>query len=153
MRKNRKEEVRKNKYGVIIHLVADDEVCDVCGGSTGEHTFLPGMCDAHTHGLKERGFTELQMVLRWDNEYIGYVLNTVAEKVIKGEIEEKNRALVRDFFGDGASIRLDRRTDNFGEDVYRIVIPDGSFRMPEESDEYPYNMQINSPYIKDHWGT
>ena len=27
------------------------------------------------------------------------------------------------------------------------MIPDGKFRIPEDSDEYPYNLQDKSPYI------
>ena len=49
----------------------------------------------------------------------------------------------------GAGVRLDLRKDHHGENVFRVVLPDGKFRMPEDSDEYPYNMQSKSPYIKE----
>ena len=138
---------KPNEDGIIIHIV-NDRFCDSCGEINGEKEFIDGMCDAHTHGMEEQGFAELQMVLFFSADYIMHVLNTVAKKVINGEVVEKNGAIVKGLFPDGAEVRLDRHFDKDGKEIYRVIIPDGKFHMPEDSDEYPYNMQGMSPYIK-----
>ena len=139
----------KRYNDIVIHLVKDGVVCSHCGRVPEEDAFLPGMCDAHTHGLKERGFVELQMVLAYPEDTISYVLNTIVKKVLSGEVVQNDGVFVDKIFSDGAGVRLDLRKDHDGDDVYRVVLPDGKFRMPEDSDEYPYNMQTKSPYIKD----
>ena len=140
---------KKRDNGIVIHLVKDGVACSHCGRVPEEDVFLPGMCDAHTHGLKERGFAELQMVLAYPEDTISYVLNTIVEKVLSGEVEQKDGVFISNIFTDGAGVRLDLRKDHHGENVFRVVLPDGKFRMPEDSDEYPYNMQSKSPYIKE----
>ena len=139
----------KRYNDIVIHLVKDGVVCSHCWRVPEEDAFLPGMCDAHTHGLKERGFVELQMVLAYPEDTISYVLNTIVKKVLSGEVVQNDGVFVDKIFSDGAGVRLDLRKDHDGDDVYRVVLPDGKFRMPEDSDEYPYNMQTKSPYIKD----
>ncbi len=89
------------------------------------------------------------MVLAHPEDTISYVLNTIVKKVISGEVVQKDGVFVDKIFTDSAGVCLALRKDHYGEDIYRIVLPDGKFRMPENSDEYPYNMQVKSPYIKD----
>ena len=105
------------------------------------------MCDVHTHGMNKNGLVELQMVLEYPKEAIAYIVNTGSDRIISGEIAEKDGVIIEGIFEDGAKIRLNECIDAYGEKVFRIMIPDGKFRMPEDSDEYPYNLQDKSPYI------
>ena len=136
-----------NEDGILIKVI-NDEICDCCGKPHGGQTFKDGMCDAYTVGMEEKGFAELQVVLFFPLEIIGYILNTVAKKVINGEVEEKDGTVIEGLFRSEAALRLDKRRDADGKDIYRVIIPDARFRMPEESDEYPYNMQCESPYLE-----
>ena len=68
--------------------------------------------------------------------------------MINGEVEEKDGTVIEGLFRSEAALRLDKRRDADGKDIYRVIIPDARFRMPEESDEYPYNMQCESPYLE-----
>lgn len=140
----------KKGNGIKIHLLKNGGVCECCGEKNSEDIFLAGMCDAHTHGMEKKGFTELQMVLAYPDEYIAYIINTVADRIMSGKVVEEDGKIVENIFEDGAGVRLDRNVDSFGDDVFRIIIPDGKFRMPEDSDEYPYNLQDESPYREDH---
>lgn len=140
-------EPKPNEDGIIIHVV-NDTACEMCGKTHEKKSFKEGMCDAHTHGMDRKGFVELQMVLFFPMGYIGYILNTVAKKIINGEVAEKDGAIVKGLFPDGADVRLDRHKDHYGKEIYRIIIPDGRNRMPEDSDEFPYNMQREDPYIE-----
>lgn len=106
----------------------------------------PGMCDAHTHGLNKYGSLELQLVLAFDTSLIGYVLNRVGYFVRNG-MELHDGMLIEGVFSDGAMIKAFKTKDFFGDDIFRLIIPDGDYKFPEESEEWPYNLQYRSPYI------
>lgn len=146
----KRRRIRPNGNGIVVHMLANKGVCDCCGKEVDQEIFLPGMCDVHTHGMKKHGLVELQMVLEYPKEMIAYIINTVSDRIISGEITEKDGAVIEGIFEDGAKIRLKECIDTYGEKVFRIMIPDGKFRMPEDSDEYPYNLQDKSPYIGDY---
>ena len=137
-----------NRDGIILHYIRNGGICSCCGKKIPDDIFPSGMCDAHTHGLKEKGFVELQVVLDFPPEAIAYILDTVAHKVITGEAKEEEGTLIEGIFQDGAIVRLNKHKDEFGDPVYRVVIPDGEFRMPEDSKEYPYNMQMEDIYLQ-----
>lgn len=124
---------------ISIHYVIDPEDTDE------RHLYL-GMADIHTHGLDKAGSLELQMVLPYLEESAAYIMNTLAEKIWKKEIVPSDGLLVNGIFED-CPVRLNKRLDAFNVPVWRVVIPDGQNRMPEDSDEYPYNEQMHSPYI------
>jgi hypothetical protein len=149
-RTGKRRRIRPNGNGIVVHMLANKGVCDCCGKEVDQEIFLPGMCDVHTHGMKKHGLIELQMVLEYPKEAIAYIINTVSDRIISGEIAEKDGTVIEGIFEDGAKIRLNECVDVYGEKVFRIMIPDGKFRMPEDSDEYPYNLQDKSPYIGDY---
>lgn len=125
-----------------IHLV-NDEVCECCGEKSED--FYPYMCDAHTVGLDEYGSPELQIVLLMDPEIIGYTLNTIGEMIRDGFRLEDGAEITGIFQGD-VSIRTFFTEDRDGETVCRLIFPDPELKFPEDSEEYPYNMQYKSPY-------
>ena len=110
-----------------------------------EDNIFPGMIDAHTHGLNKHGLPELQFTLAYDPKTIGYIINTVAEKLIEGGEKPTERQVIEGVFKDGALLRLHYVTED--RNLVRIVIQDNTFRFPENSIEYPYNLQANDPYI------
>ena len=127
----------------MIHLVSDSHPCECCG-ETG-NTFLPGMCDAHTHGLDEYGSPELQLVLDVEPSLIGYILNTVGDMVRDGLVL-KDRMEIKGLFEGDVGLKTFFTKNVSGKRVCRLIIPDTQFKYPEESEEYPYNMQYDSPY-------
>ena len=136
--------IRKKDSAIKIHLVANGRICACCGEKTPEDLFLPGMCDAHTHGLRELGFTELQLVLDFSDEEIVGIMNTAADMILDG-------AVINNLFTDGAPVRLKAVKDDEGNDMFRLIISDGKFCMPEDSKEYPYCLQDCSPYRSDYF--
>lgn len=134
---------KKNDPNVIIHYV-NNKRCEDCG--QGRQDFFPGMCDAHTHGLNACGSLELQFVLDcYPPETIAWLLNGISRRICAGE-RFSDGDLIEGFTDDGASLRVFQTTDTEGKPILRIIVPDGDFRFPEESDEYPYCLQLMSPY-------
>ena len=122
-----------------IHLVSDEY-------ANNEQTFRNAMCDAHTHGLGKYGSLEIQFILAYPSNAIGYLLNTVAESIQNGlKLEDGN--MKKGICDDDAALKVFKTTDCYGEPIFRLVMPDGDMKYPEESNEYPYNMQYDSPYL------
>ena len=143
--------IKRKSSAIKIHLVANGRICACCGEKTPEDLFLPGMCDAHTHGLRELGFTELQLVLDFSDEEIVSIINTAADMIISGEVVEEDGAVINNLFTDGAPVRLKAVKDDEGNDMFRLIISDGKNCMPEDSNEYPYCLQDCSPYRSDYF--
>lgn len=131
------------KGNIQIHLVSDDycENCEKEGNS-----FYEYMCDAHTHGMNEYGHRELQFVLNIAPSIIGYLINTIAKKILNGEIKPKDKMMCYGIIKDYA-IRLDEARDEDGELLWRIIIPDAEGKFPEETSDKVYAKQLQSPYI------
>lgn len=107
---------------------------------------LPGMVDAHTHGLNKYNHLELQFVLAYPTKYIGAILNEIGKKISKGK-KLKEGELIRVSVL-SCDLKVVKTTDAFDEPIFRIIIPDEKYKWPEDSEEYPYNMQLKSPYEK-----
>lgn len=120
-----------------IHLITNSEE---------ETAFMAGMCDAHTHGLDKYGSLEIQFVLAYPTPMIGHILNEIGARVANGE-RLSDGSLLKGICDDEAELKVYETTDVFGEPILRIIMPDGEFKYPEESTEYPYNMQYENPYI------
>lgn len=123
-------------YDWMIHVVSSSEE---------DEDIYPGMCDAHTHGLDKYGHLEFQFVLAYPYEFIGQILNGIGERVKNGETFQDGD-LIDGFLKPPAKLKVFKTTDAFGNDVLRLLVPDGKYRWPEDSDEYPYSMQQFSPY-------
>lgn len=126
-------------YDWGIHLVFDKD-------EDKEPNFHNAMCDAHTHGLNKYGSLELQFVLTYPPSAIGYILNTVAESIRDG-LELEDGDMLTGICDDNAALKVFKTTDYYGDPIFRLVMPDGDMKYPEESSEYPYNMQYRSPYL------
>lgn len=111
-----------------------------------DETLRDGMCDAHTHGLDAFGSLEIQFVLDYPTEAIAYLLNEVGEAIRRGLILEDGIE-IEGLCDDGAIIKVYETVDDLGDAIFRLIMPDKEFRYPEDSDEYPYNMQYDSPYL------
>ena len=133
-------------YDWMIHIVADGTPCEVCGEAHADQ-FYGGMCDAHTHGLDKYGSLELQFVLAYPPESICYILNSVGENIRNGLMLEDGMT-IDGLFEDGAKLKVFKTTAESGKPVFRLIMPDGEFRWPEDSDEYPYCLQYKSPYMQ-----
>ena len=120
-------------YTWVIHKVCDEN-------------FIPGMCDAHTHGLNEYGSKEIQFVLNFNDTYIAYLLNEVGTRVAEG-LKLKHGMIIDGLFDDGAAIKVYETKDSFGEPIFRLIMQDEKFKYPEESEEYPYSLQYMQPYV------
>ena len=121
-----------------IHVVTNG-ICEICGlaEKSIDHDLL---CNAHTHGLEKFGHMNFQMVLNYDHQEIGRILNTMSERVIEGER-----------FADGDMVSgiyedCDVRLKEFFETdrtVLRVIIPDKENRFPEDAEcEEPYKYQL-----------
>ena len=143
--------MKKREREWEIHVVSDS--CEQEGCDYHEDTFLPFMCDAHTHGLDKFGSPELQLVLNLDLHLVGYILNTVGDMVRDGLVLEDGMEITGLFEGE-ASLKTFFTEDRNGVKICRLILPDTEFRFPEESEEYPYNKQLESPYkaMKAHSG-
>ena len=126
---------KNKKPDWLIHLVANG-TCE-CGCV--ETSFLPQICNAHTHGMEKYGHPDFQMVVRYPNEMIGYVLNTFGEMVRDGRVF-KAGDMVDEIFED-CPVRLEEFEET-GRMVLRVIIPDRKNRFPEDPlCEFPYNLQ------------
>ena len=118
-------------YDWKIHIV--DDMC-----------LFPGMVDAHTHGLDKYDSPELQFVLSYPPEYIGGILNELGEKISAGEKLKDGDIVTVSVLA--CELKIFKTEDCCGKPILRIIVPDGIYNWPEESTEYPYNMQLTSPY-------
>lgn len=130
----------KKKIPWQIHFIANGQICQCCGKRNG-NIFLDGICNAHTHGLKEKyHHPEFQVVLHFETGLIGYTLNTLGERVRKGERFTDGQEIT-----DLVSCRVKlKEVHEEGERYLRVIFPDPEFKMPDEKGcEYPYSMQLH----------
>lgn len=120
------------KYDWCIHGVACENAEDQ----------LRGMMDFHTHGLEKYLGAELQFVLGYDIVEAGSILNHVGTLLKDGPYFVADGLVIKDYFSDHASLRINLSKDCFGKKIWRIIVPDSKLRWPEESDEEPYCWQM-----------
>lgn len=126
-----------HKIDWIIHLVANG-ACEECG--TVESSFLPYLCNAHTHGMQKYGHMDFQMVLQASPQEIARILNTLGLRVQAGE-RFKAGDYVSGIYED-CDIRLDAFEET-GRKVLRVIIPDKYNIFPEdERCMAPYKLQL-----------
>lgn len=133
--------MKKTKQGFdwMIHIVANGAKCDCC--ETVEDSFPQYMCNAHTHGMEQYGHLDFQVVLSMEPKIIGYLLNSMGEKVRNGE-RFKSGDMISGLFED-CPVKL-IEIEETGRNVLRLIIPDSQNRFPEEEDcTYPYNNQLS----------
>lgn len=124
-------ENKKQEPEWIIHYIANGIPCDCCGKI--ENPYIPGICDAHTHGLTEYfNHPELRIVLDCGLNTVGYILNDFCIRIRNGEVFRPG-----DFVDDvieGYKIRIDsvKEIDDQVE-ILRIVFPDKEGLFPGES--------------------
>ena len=104
------------KYNWIIHVI--------CNGYRTDQ-----MRNCHTHGMEKYQHMDFQIVLNYPDDHIGYLLNTICEKVVRGERFSAGD-MVAGLYEDCA-IRLDSAIES-GRPVLRLIIPDKYNRFPEE---------------------
>lgn len=122
----------------IIHLVTNGAACEECGET--ETSFLPYLCNAHTHGMEKYDHPDFQMVLRTSNKEIGRILNTLGLMVQQGE-RFYDGAYVTGIYED-CSIRL-QEFEETGRKILRVIIPDGNNIFPENPEcAVPYSLQL-----------
>ena len=120
-----------------IHLVTNCE-CDECGNS--ENSFLPNVCNAHTHGMEKYEHQDFQLVLRLPPNEIGRILNTFGLRVQAGE-KFKNGDLVSGIYED-CNVKL-QEFEETGRKVLRVMIPDANNIFPEKNEcNEVYRMQL-----------
>ena len=128
----------KKKIDWIIHLVSNGAVCEDCGKVEG--SFLPNLCNAHTHGLYKYNHKDFQLVLNFPPQEIARILNTLGLTVQEGR-KFFPGDLVEGIYLD-CPIRLNECTED-DRHVMRVVIPDKNNRFPEDPGcEAPYNLQL-----------
>ncbi|MCD8109990.1 MAG: DUF4262 domain-containing protein [Clostridiales bacterium] len=131
------KEINRENPDWYIHLCANGVACECCGEI--EDGFRELMCNAHTHGLERYNHPDFQMVVQYPAEAIGYVLNEFGYRVRSGE-RFSNGEIVEGIFTD-CPVRLEEAVE-MDRTVFRIVIPDGENRWPEDPEcEYPYSAQ------------
>ena len=127
----------KRKVDWIIHLVGN-HTCDECQEE--ESGFIPGTCNAHTHGLEKYGHMDFQLVLAYPMDIIGYILNEFGERVQSGQ-KFKAGDMVEGIFLD-CPVRLDEYEET-GRTVLRVIVPDKNNIFPEdESCAEAYRYQL-----------
>ena len=95
----------------IIHCVFSNETID------SDVAYI----NAHTHGLEQYGHLDFQVVIALPSNLLGYILNTLGDRVRNGEVF-KNGETVDDLLQD-LSVRLDEFEET-GRTVLRVILPD-----------------------------
>ena len=129
----------KQKVDWIIHMVAIG-ACGECGGA--ETSFLPYMCNAHTHGMECYGHLDFQMVLALPPQEIGRILNTLGLRVQSGECFRPGD-MVSGIYED-CSVRLDEYEET-GRRVLRVII--------QRSSVWKGGCRHEDHIVPDHCGT
>lgn len=111
----------------IIHAVANGVYCPTSG--TIEDGFVENACNFHTHGMEQYGHLNFQVVLELPAEDIGYILNTLGQRVQAGEYFEDGQ-YVSGIFED-CDIRL-KLFEETGRQVLRVIIPDNNNIFPDD---------------------
>lgn len=131
-----------------IHWVNDFKDGDVNTGKRVDYNYLNGMCDAHTHGLKKYCGHELQMTVNL--LAYAHLFDDIAYKIIFEGLKLHDGMIIEGLFDDDAVVRISEVYDFYSHEehqpYWRIIIPDGDFKMPEESEEYPYCFQMMNPH-------
>ena len=117
--------MQQQKCDWIIHLVANG-ACDECGKE--EDSFLPYVCNAHTHGMERYDHLDFQLVLLLPRQEICRILNAMGMRVQSGE-RFKAGDYVSGIYED-CQIRLDAFEET-GRTVLRVIIPDKYGVFPE----------------------
>lgn len=126
------------KIDWIIHLCANDILCEECGKV--ENGFLPQTCNAHTHGMEKYHHMDFQLILALPVKEITRILNTLGLRVQAGE-HFQNGDLVSGIYAD-CDIRLDEY-EEAGRTVLRVIIPDKYNVFPEDGCCMPaYRVQL-----------
>lgn len=126
-----------SKVDWIIHMVANGVPCDDCGKV--EDSFLPYICNAHTHGMEKYNHMDFQMVISYSQQEIMRILNTFGIWVRDGRTFHAGELI--DGIYEDCPVRLDEFTES-GRTVLRVVIPDRNNKFPEDSDcMEPYKYQ------------
>jgi len=98
-----------------------------------------GTVNSHTHGMEKYGHPDFQLVLNVKPEEIGRLLNTMGQRVQKGE-KFKSGDMVKGLFLD-CDVRLDLVFET-GRGVLRLIIPDADNIFPEDPNcMEPYKYQ------------
>lgn len=122
----------------IIHLVANGVVCEVCGKT--ENSFIPGFCNAHTHGMEKYGHLDFQMVLRCQDAEITYILNSLGRAVQNGARFSDGQYVTGIFEDCAIQLKEFKECDRT---VLRVIIPDKNNRFPDEFGcQLPYALQL-----------
>ena len=73
----------QNDFDWVIHCIKNGSKCAVCGEPIND--MMPGSANYHTHGMKKYKHPDFQLVLNYDMQVAGYILNTLADRVRSGE--------------------------------------------------------------------
>lgn len=117
----------------IIHLIID--------------AYGPGgTVNNHTHGMEKYNHLDFQLVLNVKPQEVGRLLNTMGQRVQKGEQFYPGN-MVKGLYMD-CDVRLDLFKET-GRDVLRLIIPDANNIFPESSDcMEPYKYQTQTMFEK-----
>lgn len=124
-----------NTVDWVVHYVANTG-CEMCGKN--EESFLPYLCNAHTHGMDAYNHPDFQVVLNFGMEEVCRILNELGRRVQAGKRFSAGE-MVPGIYLD-CNIRLDIAEES-GRKVYRVIIPDKENRYPEDpfcSGIYPH---------------
>lgn len=144
------------KVDYVVHWVTDYDPKTKKQISK-KREFINGMCNAHTHGLDKYGSHELQIVIDAPDAY-SFLFEKIARQIASGQLKLEDGMILKGMFSDGADLRVDKHLQYINgytekpEYVWRLIIPDGEFKMPEESEEVPYCFQTLEP-TRDYWKT
>ena len=125
------------RFNWIIHCCRNGVVCDECGDV--ENGFLENACNAHTHGMRQYGHMDFQLVLQYSDGEIFRILNTFGLWVQEGR-KFKDGDEVSGIFED-CDVKL-KEFDECDRKVLRIIVPDKYNVFPDEDGcLYPYTLQ------------
>ena len=116
-----------NKTDWIVHYVSNNACCDECGKK--EDSFIPCLCNAHTHGMKKYNHPDFQIVLDLGAQEVCRILNELGRRVRAGHRFTEGE-LVSGIYED-CDVRLDIAEET-GREVYRVIIPDKNYLFPED---------------------
>lgn len=116
-----------NKTDWIVHYVSNNVHCDECGKR--EDSFLPCLCNAHTHGMKKYNHLDFQIVLDLGAQEVCRILNELGRRVRAGHRFTAGEMIPGVY--EDCAVRLDIAEET-GREVYRVIIPDRNYLFPED---------------------
>ena len=116
-----------NKIDWIVHYVSNNVCCDECGKR--EDSFLPCLCNAHTHGMKKYNHLDFQIVLDLGAQEVCRILNELGRRVRAGHRFTAGEMIPGVY--EDCDVRLDIAEET-GREVYRVIIPDRNYLFPED---------------------